>query len=109
MFSRSFLFAVALTGSLVGCRAAADSPSQAAPAQPATATASADFSIEGMACERCSARLDDVIGKLDGVASVTVDFKSERMHVDYDGTAISTSDIVAAVERAGFEAHEVKQ
>lgn len=95
-----------------GCRDTTERSSQAASTRheppPTTTTASATFEIEGMACEQCAARLDDVVTELPSVVAVTVDFPTERMRVDYDAREVDVARIVVEVEQAGFEANEVK-
>ena len=57
--------------------------------------------IEGMTCAACSARLERVLGRTDGVLSAQVDFASETATVAFQGSP----DLPAAVRKAGFEAH----
>lgn len=57
--------------------------------------------IEGMTCTACSARLERVLGRTDGVLSAQVDFASETATVAFQGAP----DLPAAVRKAGFEAH----
>ncbi|WP_320173145.1 copper-translocating P-type ATPase [Maridesulfovibrio sp.] len=64
------------------------------------------FEIKGMTCSACSARLERVIGNLDGVNSATINLAAESLAADYDPEQISAADIIASVEMAGFEATE---
>ncbi len=59
------------------------------------------YSITGMSCAACSARVERVVKKLPGVSSCAVSLLTNSMSVD--GTA-SPSDIIAAVEKAGYGA-----
>ena len=59
------------------------------------------FSIGGMTCAACSARIEKAVGKLPGVSSCNVSLLTNSMTVD--GTA-ATNDIINAVEKAGYTA-----
>jgi len=63
-----------------------------------------EFSIEGMTCASCSTRLEKVLSKLEGVETATVNLSTERAVVTALPGAVSTSDVIAAVEKAGFSA-----
>ena len=54
-----------------------------------------------MTCAACQARVEKVVSKVPGVTSVSVSLLTNSMGVE--GTALST-DIVAAVEKAGYHA-----
>ncbi|MES9880483.1 MAG: heavy metal translocating P-type ATPase [Sedimenticola sp.] len=58
--------------------------------------------VEGMTCAACSGRLEKVLNKQAGVIQARVNLASNSAAVDFDATEISTTDIVAAVSRAGF-------
>ncbi|MBQ4469113.1 MAG: heavy-metal-associated domain-containing protein, partial [Synergistaceae bacterium] len=59
------------------------------------------YNITGMSCAACSARVERVVKKLPGVTSCAVSLLTNSMTVE--GTAKS-SDIIAAVEKAGYGA-----
>ena len=60
--------------------------------------------VDGMECASCSARVERVLGRIDGVEQVGVDLATERATVrarrDIDPALLE-----AAVRKAGFEAH----
>ncbi|MDO5095905.1 MAG: heavy metal translocating P-type ATPase [Peptostreptococcaceae bacterium] len=60
------------------------------------------FSIQGMTCAACAARIEKVVGKLDGVQSVTVNLASEKMVVEAEN--IDEHMIVERIEKIGFGA-----
>ncbi|WP_319762315.1 heavy metal translocating P-type ATPase [Maridesulfovibrio sp.] len=62
------------------------------------------FEIKGMTCSACSARLERVVGNMDGVSRATVNLAAELLSAEHNPEQISSSDIIAAVEMAGFEA-----
>lgn len=60
------------------------------------------FNIQGMTCAACAARIEKVVGKLEGVQSVTVNLASEKMVVEAEN--IDEHTIVERVEKIGFGA-----
>ncbi|MGJ9381575.1 heavy metal translocating P-type ATPase [Salipaludibacillus sp. CF4.18] len=65
---------------------------------------SLDLSIEGMTCAACSARIEKVIGKLDGVKEVTVNLTMERGKVRYTPGLIDEETIIKRIEKVGYSA-----
>ncbi|MCI6464500.1 MAG: heavy metal translocating P-type ATPase [Faecalicatena sp.] len=59
------------------------------------------YSVTGMSCAACSARVEKAVSKVPGVTSCSVSLLTNSMGVE--GTASST-DIIAAVEEAGYGA-----
>ena len=59
------------------------------------------YNVTGMSCAACSARVERVVKKVEGVTSCTVSLLTNSMSVE--GTA-KVSDIIAAVEKAGYGA-----
>lgn len=66
-----------------------------------------NFSITGMTCSACSARVQKSVEKLDGVESANVNLLKNSMTVVFDENALSTDDIVSAVVSAGYGASVV--
>ncbi|MGI6174668.1 MAG: heavy metal translocating P-type ATPase [Christensenellales bacterium] len=62
------------------------------------------FEVTGMTCSACSAHVERAVGKLAGVSTVSVNLLLNSMTVDYDETLLQASDVIAAVERAGYGA-----
>jgi len=61
-----------------------------------------DLPIEGMTCAACAARIEKQLNKLPGV-SAAVNFASERARVEFDSGTVSTPQLVATIEKAGFK------
>lgn len=61
-----------------------------------------NFLIQGMSCAACSARLEKVLSRQDGVSRANVNLSSNRVRVIYDENVISRDDILAVISRAGF-------
>src|ERR1700748_1317849 len=75
--------------------------------QPGTSTdPAADQQVEraltGMTCASCANRIERKLNKLDGVTA-TVNYTTEKAKVTY-ADSVSTDDLVAAVEAAGYPA-----
>ena len=62
--------------------------------------------IEGMFCAACVQRIEKVVGKVAGVDSVSVNLASERASIDFDPALLGVDELVAAVERAGYDVRE---
>lgn len=61
------------------------------------------FNVSGMSCSACSARVEKVVGTLDGVKSVSVSLLTNSMVVEYDAP-LTAKDISKAVAKAGYKA-----
>ncbi len=59
--------------------------------------------IEGMFCAACVLRIEKVVGKVAGVDGVSVNLASERASIDFDPERTGREDLVAAIERAGYD------
>ena len=59
------------------------------------------YNVTGMSCAACSARVEKAVQKLDGVTSCSVSLLTNSMGVEGD---VSPSDVIKAVEEAGYGA-----
>lgn len=64
------------------------------------------FNVSGMSCAACSARVEKVVGSLDGVKSVNVSLLTNSMVVEFD-SPLTPKDISRAVSDAGYKASPV--
>ena len=64
--------------------------------------ATIELPITGMTCASCVARTERAIGKVEGVDKAAVNLATEKATVTFDPGAVSTGDLVAAVEGAGY-------
>jgi len=62
------------------------------------------FDVTGMSCAACSARIEKVVGKLEGVHTVTVNLLMNNMTVDFDDNLLSNEEIIQSVIGAGYGA-----
>ena len=59
------------------------------------------FTITGMSCAACAARIEKVTAELPGVKQVQVNLLTHSMKVVYNDSILSEQAIINAVERAG--------
>jgi copper chaperone len=59
---------------------------------------------EGFSCPSCVSKIENQVGRLEGVDRVKVHFASARIEVDHDPAVASTDDLVATVAKAGYTA-----
>jgi len=62
------------------------------------------FPIEGMTCASCVNRITRFLSKVDGVEEASVNLASESATVRYDRARLGITDLVAAVDAAGYVA-----
>lgn len=62
------------------------------------------FNIEGMTCSACSSHVDKAVRKLKSVTYCNVNLLSNAMEVEFDENVIKISDIIDAVNKAGYNA-----
>src|SRR5919108_6088666 len=72
-------------------------------AVPAAKPEHIEVPISGITCASCANRIERKLNRLDGV-SATVNYATEKATVDYDPGAVTTEDLLGAVEAAGYEA-----
>jgi Cu+-exporting ATPase len=59
--------------------------------------------VDGMTCASCAARIERKLNKIGGVEA-TVNYATDEAAVTYDPSEVTVSDLVAAVEAAGYHA-----
>lgn len=64
------------------------------------------FYVTGMTCSACQAAVERSVKKLAGVQAVNVNLLANKMTVEFDDALVDADAIVAAVEKAGYEAGE---
>lgn len=62
------------------------------------------YTISGMSCAACSARVNKSVSSLSGIKEVNVNLLTNSMVVTYDETILTSSKIIEAVEKAGYGA-----
>ena len=60
-----------------------------------------NYSVEGMTCDDCVASVEEEVSEVLGTQGAEVDLETGRVAVTGEG--FSDEDIIAAVERAGYQ------
>jgi Cu+-exporting ATPase len=63
-----------------------------------------ELTILGMTCASCVRRVERALAKVPGVTAASVNLATERASVDFDTTSVAPTDLITAVERAGYGA-----
>ena len=67
----------------------------------------AELQITGMTCVACAARIEKVLNRLPEV-SATVNFATEKAHIEFNPQNNDVTTLIAAVKRAGYDAHPLR-
>lgn len=62
------------------------------------------YHISGMTCSACSSHVEKAVSKLSGAENVQVNLLTETMEITYDESTLKDTDIIMAVENAGYGA-----
>lgn len=62
------------------------------------------FNAPDISCGHCVATVEQEVGKVDGVQSVTADADSRDVNVSYDASRTDLSAIASALKEAGYPA-----
>ena len=62
------------------------------------------FDIQGMTCSSCSTHVENAVKKLKGIKNVNVSLLSNNMLAEYDENVLNISEIINAIEEAGYGA-----
>ncbi len=60
------------------------------------------LNVEGMTCASCSARIEKVLNKLDGVQSANLNLMAKKAIIEYDPEKVKIGDFIKTIEKAGF-------
>ncbi len=67
----------------------------------------AELQLTGMTCVACASRIEKVLNRIPEV-SASVNFATEKVRIEFDQQNTDLAALVAAVERAGYGAHPVR-
>jgi Cu+-exporting ATPase len=67
-------------------------------------TRTATLAIEGMTCASCARRVERALARVPGVTEASVNLATERATVAFAAPGMTTADLIAAVEKAGYGA-----
>lgn len=65
--------------------------------------------ITGMTCAACAARIEKVVGKIDGIDNISVNLATEKATVSFDTAKINLSAIKDKIEKTGYGALEIEE
>jgi len=68
-----------------------------------------DLNIMGMTCAACSARIEKVLNRLDGVENATVNLALETGRISFDPTVLSSDDFIKKIQSLGYNAEFKKE
>lgn len=64
-----------------------------------------ELDVGGMSCAACSAAIEKKLNKMPEISSAAVNLITEKATVTFDKNAISSKDIVSAIEKLGYTAN----
>ncbi len=67
----------------------------------------AELQITGMTCAACAARIEKVLNRMPEV-SARINFATEKALIDFNPQSADISALIAAVQRAGYDAHPLR-
>lgn len=68
-----------------------------------------DLSVSGMSCASCVGRVEKALLKVPGVVSASVNLASEQVHIETNDVSLTPADLIAAIQKAGYDAALLKQ
>lgn len=58
--------------------------------------------IKGMSCASCAARIEKVLGKVNGISKANVNFATEKLNLEFDENKITFKEIEEKINKLGF-------
>lgn len=65
------------------------------------------FKITGMHCASCALVIEDVLKKIPGINSASVNFATENLYVEFDRNDLDSERIIDSIKKVGYELYEV--
>ncbi len=65
--------------------------------------------ITGMTCAACAARIEKVVGKMEGVEAISVNLATEKATISYDPGKTGLPAIKEKIEKAGYGAADIEE
>lgn len=66
--------------------------------------ASAKLHVTGMTCGHCQAKVEQALKGIVGVYTAVVDLQDGEAEIDFNDDSVTTQQLVAAIEKAGYGA-----
>ena len=61
------------------------------------------YRIDGMHCSNCAMNIEGIEDELAGIKRVSASYQKALMVVEFDETKLSEAEILAAVEKRGYQ------
>lgn len=61
------------------------------------------LTVNGMSCGHCVKAVEDSVGALDGVNTVSVDLGAKKVAVDFDASKVTVEKIKETIDEEGYE------
>lgn len=68
-----------------------------------------NIKITGMTCAACSARVERVLKKMDGIKEISVNLATEKAVIEFNSDKLSLNDVIVAIEKAGYGAEKIEK
>lgn len=65
------------------------------------------YNVDGMTCSACSAAVERVTSKLEGVASSVVNLTTNRLTIQFEASQVTQETIFEKITKAGYEPSEL--
>ena len=65
------------------------------------------FRVEGMHCSNCPMEVEAIEDDLPGIKQVSASYQKGQMVVEFDEARVSDAQIIAAVEKRGYQAFPI--
>lgn len=62
------------------------------------------FKVPDMSCTNCAMKLESLEDTLDGVKEINASYHKLQMTIEYDETRLTDEQIIAAVNKKGYQA-----
>ena len=66
--------------------------------------ANAKFNVTGMTCGHCQRKVELALKSVTGVYTAIVDLEDGEAEVDFNDDAVTTAQLIGAVQKAGYVA-----
>ncbi|RST75124.1 copper-translocating P-type ATPase [Siminovitchia acidinfaciens] len=63
-----------------------------------------DLDIFGMTCSACSAKIEKVLNKMDGIESASVNLAAETAALELEQGVVSASEVIERIQKLGYDA-----
>ena len=59
--------------------------------------------VEGMSCGHCVSSIEDNVGEINGVKSITVKLEDGKVEVEFDSNKVTINNVKNEIEELGYE------